>query len=60
MAADYLRNNSRTAIPIIEGDSGGSELKLQLCSYIKENPKNKKHSQPPAEEQIAEHIFKAI
>jgi ATP-dependent Lhr-like helicase len=59
MAADYLRNNSSTAIPIIEGGSGGSELKLQLRSYIQENPKKGGELPFPAKQQIAEHIFKA-
>jgi ATP-dependent Lhr-like helicase len=59
MAADYLRNNSSTAIPIIEGGSGGSELKLQLRSYIQENPKKGVELQFPVKQQIAEHIFKA-
>lgn len=60
MAADYLRNDSSSKIPIIEGNDGGSELKLQLRSYMEVNSKNKESSQPPAKQQIAEHIFKAI
>jgi len=60
MAAEYLRNNSRTKIPIIEGDSGGSEVKLQLRSYIQENPKKNEELLLPAKQQIAEHVFKTI
>ena len=60
IAADYLRHNSGKTIPIIEGNNGGSEIKLQLRSYIQENPKKNEELLLPAKQQIAEHIFKAI
>jgi len=61
MAAEYLRNNSEVPIPIIKGGSGGTELKLQLRSYIL--PLRKDDSEEPIippETQIAQHVFKAI
>lgn len=54
MAAEYLRNKSKSPIPIIKGNSGGTELKLQLRSY---QQYTNNQELPPS---IAEHIFKKV
>ena len=58
MAAQYLRSNSKKKIPIIKGKSGGTELQLQLRSYLLEYPNDENNQTPELpEKQIADHLF---
>lgn len=58
MAADYLRDSSPIEIPIISSSSEGTDLKLQLRSYIEALPDEEEVE--PAYVQISKHIFSKV
>lgn len=61
MAAVYLRSDTASQVPIITETSGGTELKLQLRSYMQEQPGNDENKPAPSAEcLIAEHIYDTV
>lgn len=58
MAAEYLRDSSPVEIPIISSSSEGTDLKLQLRSYVE--ALSSVEGEDPAYVQISKHIFSKV